>query len=80
VKRRDVGSWQILLQNYFGHPRAKDFSKIRRKCATLIQKCIRCDTIVARFYSTDELRRLLQQYRQLAAQRVCDGLSGAGER
>jgi len=49
----DLVPWQILLQKYFGHPRAKDFSKIGRQCATLIQKCIRCDTIVARFYSTE---------------------------
>jgi hypothetical protein len=32
-----------------------------------IQKCIRCDTIVARFYSTDELRRLLQQNLHIAS-------------
>jgi hypothetical protein len=59
----------ILLQNDFGPPRAEDFFKIRRKCAMLIQKCILSDSIVSRFYSTDDLRRLLQQYRHIAAER-----------
>src|SRR5262245_42942600 len=34
----------------------------KRKCATLIQKTTRLDSIVAHFYSTGFLRRLLQQY------------------
>jgi hypothetical protein len=45
----------------------------------LIQKSMRLDSIVSNFYSTASARRLLQQYRHIAAKDVSDGLSAAGE-
>jgi hypothetical protein len=45
--------WQILLQKDFAHLGEQYWFNVRRACATLIQKSIRPDSIVARFYSTD---------------------------
>jgi hypothetical protein len=52
----------ILLQKDFAHLGEQHSLKVGRACATLIQKSIRPDTIVARFYYTDSPRGLLQQY------------------
>ena len=46
-----VGS--MVLKNDFPDPSAPDWFKIRRQRATLIQKSIRLDSIVAYSYSTD---------------------------
>ena len=53
----------ILLQKDFAQLCAQDRFKIRRQCAMLIRKSIRCDLIVAYSYSTASPRRLLQQNR-----------------
>jgi hypothetical protein len=52
----DVRKWQILLQKDFAHLGEQHSLKVRRACATLIQKSIRPDSIVARFYSTASSR------------------------
>jgi hypothetical protein len=46
----------ILLQKDFAHLGEQHSLKVRRAFATLIQKSIRSDSIVARFYSTDSPR------------------------
>jgi hypothetical protein len=48
--------WQILLQKDFAHLGEQHSLKVGRACATLIQKSIRPDSIVAYFYSTASLR------------------------
>jgi hypothetical protein len=48
-----VGSVPILLKKDFAHLGEQHSLKVRRACATLIQKTIRPDSIVARFYSTE---------------------------
>jgi hypothetical protein len=45
-----VGSVPILLQKDFAHLGEQHSLKVGRACATLIQKSIRPDSIVARFY------------------------------
>jgi hypothetical protein len=52
----DVRKWQILLQKDFCASGEQHSLKVRRACATLIQKSIRPDSIVARFYSTASAR------------------------
>jgi hypothetical protein len=51
-KGRNVAFWQILLQKDFAHLREQYWFNVRRVYATPIQKSIRPDSIVARFYST----------------------------
>jgi hypothetical protein len=54
--RSDMNSRPILLQKDFAHLGEQHSLKVRRAFATLIQKSIRPDSIVARFYSTDSPR------------------------
>jgi hypothetical protein len=45
-QRLDFRYWQILLQKDFAHLGEQHSLKVRRACATLIQKSIRSDSIV----------------------------------